>query len=96
MQYNGVKLEVFVMNDVTLTFSVPKSIADSLQAEAIKQNISLDSLLLDVIEEYFDTPDEQIIGDIREGLREGLRGDGLPALDVIAMIRKKISDESED
>ena len=44
-------------------------------------------------EEYEDTPDEQIIADIREGLREALNGKAIPADEAMALLRKQIADE---
>jgi len=83
------------IEELTLTLRIPKSIADGLRAEATKLNIPLASLIADVIEDYVDTPDSEIFTDIREGLREASQGGGLPALDTIAMIRKKLGDESK-
>ncbi len=42
------------------------------------------------LEDDLDTPNDEIIEDIRDGLREALRGEGLSALETLAAIRKKI------
>jgi predicted transcriptional regulator len=43
--------------------------------------------------DYEDTPDEKIVADIQEGLRQVLDGEGIPAEEAMALIRKQIAEE---
>lgn len=77
---------------------------ERLQAEADRLQASLGDVVREAIEEYLDisdeveledTPDEKIIADIREGLRQALNGEGVPADEALASLREKLADEQK-
>ncbi|MCU0463278.1 MAG: hypothetical protein MUF38_01780 [Anaerolineae bacterium] len=76
--------------ELTLTLKVSKEVTDGLRAEALRQKSSLDSVVMEDIEDYLDTPTSQILADIREGVSESARGGGVPALEAIAAICRKL------
>lgn len=80
---------------------LPPEVYERLQAEAQRQQVSLNEVVRDAIEEYLtvddeeyeDTPDEKIIADIRQGLHEAMTGQVIPADEAMALLRKQIADE---
>jgi predicted transcriptional regulator len=83
---------------------LPPEVYERLQAEANRLQSSLSDVVREAIEEYLDisdeeeyedTPDEKIIADIREGLRQALNGEGVPADEALAALRKKLADEQK-
>ncbi|MCA0456869.1 MAG: ribbon-helix-helix protein, CopG family [Chloroflexi bacterium] len=83
---------------------LPPEVYERLQAEATRLQASLSDVVREAIEEYLDipddedyedTPDEQIIADIRQGLHEALTGQTIPADEAMALIRKQIADEQD-
>ncbi len=80
---------------------LPPEVYERLQAEATRLQASLSEVVREAIEEYLDmpdddyedTPDEKIIADIREGLRQALNGEAVPAEEALAVLRKKLADE---
>lgn len=83
---------------------LPPEVYKRLQAEATRLQASLSEVVREAIEEYLDipddeeyedTPDEQILADIREGLRQALNGEALPADEALNALRKKLADEQQ-
>jgi predicted transcriptional regulator len=83
---------------------LPPEIYERLQAEAERLQTSLGNVVREAIEEYLDipdedeyedTPNEKIILDIQEGLRQALNGEGIPAEEALASLRKKLADEQK-
>jgi predicted transcriptional regulator len=82
---------------------LPPEIYERLQAEADRLKASLGDVVREAIEEYLDasddeyedTPDEKVLADIREGLRQALNGETIPADEALVSLRKKLADEQE-
>jgi predicted transcriptional regulator len=83
---------------------LPPEIYERLQAEAERLQTSLGNVVREAIEEYLDipdedeyedTPNEKIILDIQEGLRQALNGEGIPAEEALTSLRKKLADEQK-
>lgn len=69
---------------------------ERLQAESVRLQIPLNTLVQEAVEEYLDlleetpedTPDEKIIADFKQAWHEAMTGQTVPAREALAAIRK--------
>jgi predicted transcriptional regulator len=84
-----------------ITIELSETLMALLQAEAEKQQISVNTLIQDAIMEYLygeepeyeDTPDEEILAGLREALEQLKRGEYRPAREAMAEIRRELEEE---
>lgn len=89
------------MSDQTVELKISSETLERLQIKAQVEGRSLPDLMREAIETYLDddeiedTPDEEILEAIREGMKAALSGQrGRPAREVLDEIRRELADES--
>ena len=86
---------------VEIVLSLPEDIVVRLEAEGERQNTPLNTLITEAVRDYLmtfappdeETPDDQIIAGIREGMRQALRGQVRPAMETLEEIEREFADE---
>lgn len=67
-----------------IELSISDEVLEYLQNEAGRRSISLDVVVSEVIEDYFEDPtDEQILESLKRGMQQALAGDVRPAHEVL-------------
>lgn len=92
------------MSDQTVELQISSETLERLQVKAEIEGRSLLDLMREAIEAYLDdedeiedTPDEEIIEAIREGMKAALSGQrGRSAREVLNEIRRELAEESDD
>lgn len=77
-----------------ITVQLPDDTLQRLREEAEREQLPLDTIVLAAVEIYLDgdetdTPDEEILADIRQSMHEVRAGQTLPVEDVIQLVEAK-------
>ena len=82
-----------------LTVQLPDDVLTRLQNAAERQQIPLDDLVREVIESYLAEDDEptkeELLDDLRQGMRDAVAGRTRPADEVIEELRRKHSTNAD-
>ncbi len=78
---------------------LPADLYERLNAEAERQNLPIENVVREAIAEYLadeleDTPDAAIEAAFRQGWREAMTGQTIPAREALAALRDLDEDES--
>jgi len=85
------------MTILEIKLSISDEILAYLQQEAQDRNISLDVVVSETLEAYFDEPsDEEILSSIKIGMREALAGNYRPAHEVLDEIENEMLDDANN
>ena len=85
------------METIDLRLKISQEIAGYLQVEARNRRISLDQVVSDVLTDYFtEQSEDEILDDIRIGMRQALVGEGSPAREVLAEVDREVTGEAHD
>ncbi|MHB8626117.1 MAG: hypothetical protein ACYDEO_07930 [Aggregatilineales bacterium] len=85
-----------------LALQVPDSLLARLQNEAKRQHVSLDDLMLEVIDDYLaDSQDDEptkaeILEGLREGMRDALAGRTHSAREILDEVRRELEADAND
>lgn len=94
-----------MLSTIDLKEVLQPSDLERLEAEAARQNIAPSDVIRIAVEAYLDeveaeeledTPDEKILADLQEAWHEVQAGLAIPADEVLAALRKKLSDERSE
>lgn len=67
-----------------IILKLPDAMIQRLQQEAERRHVGLDEMINAALETYFDEPtDEEILENLRQGMREALAGNVRPAHEVL-------------
>jgi predicted transcriptional regulator len=84
------------MTTLDLKLSVSDEVLEYLQREAGKRKVSLDTVVSDVLEDYFDDPsNEEILASIKRGMQQALRGEGRPAHEFLDELEREMGDDAD-
>jgi hypothetical protein len=81
-----------------LKLNISLALLERLEAEAKHQNLALSQVVEEALEQYLDiedTPDEEILEDLRQALLDVRAGRTRPAREVLAEIRKELEDDAK-
>ena len=86
---------------LTVQLTLSKKLARIITQEAQDRNVSVDDLISQYLEAYYepeyeDTPDEQILADLRQGFRDIKKGNYRPAREFLAELKNETDDEDAD
>ena len=85
------------METIDLRLKISQEIARYLQEEARNRRISLDQVVSDVLTDYFaEQTEDEILEDIRIGMRQALIGEGRPAREVLAEVNRELTGDAHD
>ncbi|MDX2075348.1 MAG: hypothetical protein SFZ02_02875 [bacterium] len=78
---------------LTVQITLSKKLARIITQEAKDKNVSVDDLISQYLEAYYepeyeDTPDEQILADVREGFRDIKKGNYRPAREFLEELKR--------
>lgn len=80
------------METFDLRLEISQEIASYLNEEARNRGITLDQAVSDVLTDYFaEQTEDEILEDIRIGMRQALMGDGRPAREVLAEVDLEVT-----
>ena len=80
-----------MMTTIELKLNIPDDLLATLQREAESRDMPLDTIVVDLLRDYFDEPtDEEILQGIREGMRDALRGNTRPAREFLDELDRDI------
>ncbi|MYE27355.1 MAG: hypothetical protein F4X87_09125 [Chloroflexi bacterium] len=86
-----------MMATINLRLEISQKIASYLQEEARNRRISLDQVVSDVLTDYFaEQTEDEILEDIRIGMRQALIGEGRPAREVLAEVDREVTGDAHD
>ncbi|MCY3980161.1 MAG: hypothetical protein OXG23_18820 [Chloroflexi bacterium] len=86
-----------MMATINLRLEISQEIASYLQEEARNRRISLDQVVGDVLTDYFaEQTEDEILEDIRIGMRQALIGEGRPAREVLAEVDREVTGVARD
>ncbi len=84
-----------MMATINLRLEISQEIASYLQEEARNRRISLDQVVSDVLTDYFaEQTEDEILEDIRIGMRQALIGEGRPAREVLAEVDREVTGDA--
>jgi len=79
------------MTSLQITLNLSPEVLERLQEAAEARNLSLDVVINDAIQDYFDEPTkEEILDTMRQSLREGLAGQVRPVDEVLAELKAEL------
>ncbi len=85
------------MATINLRLEISQEIASYLQEEARNRRISLDQVVSDVLTDYFaEQTEDEILEDIRIGMRQALIGEGRPAREVLAEVDREVTGDAHN
>ena len=85
------------MTMLDLKVNLSDKLVEHLQQEAATRQISLDVIVGEVLEEYFEEPTEaEILESLRIGMQQALAGDHRPALEVLDEIDREMIGHADD
>ncbi|MCY3798536.1 MAG: hypothetical protein OXG84_12050 [Chloroflexi bacterium] len=86
-----------MMATINLRLEISQEIASYLQEEARNRRISLDQVVSDVLTDYFaEQTEDEILEDIRIGMRQALIGEGRPAREVLAEVDREVTGDAHN
>ena len=78
------------MTIVDIKLSLSEDVLAQLKREAKRRNVSLDVVVSETLEVYFDEPtDDEILAEIRTGMQQALAGEYQSAHDVLDAIERE-------
>lgn len=84
------------MTSVELKLSVPDDILASLQNEAQRRNVSLDTVVSLLVADYFEeSSDEEILASLRRSLAQALAGNVRPAHEALDELEREMGDNAD-
>ena len=79
------------MTSLQITLNLSPEVLERLQEAAEARNLSLDVVINDAIQDYFDEPTkEEILDTMRQSLHEGLAGQVRPVDEVLAELKAEL------
>lgn len=83
------------MTTLELKLKLSDEILEYLQREAQQRQLSLDTVVSAVLEDYFDEPsDEEILVGLRRSMQQALAGNFRPAREVLDEIDREMGDDA--
>lgn len=85
------------METFDLRLEISQEIVSYLHEEARNRGITLDQVVSDVLTDYFaELTEDEILEDIRIGMRQALMGEGSPAREVLAEVDREVTGDAHD
>lgn len=82
------------MTTLELKLSLSDEVLEYLRQEAGKRNVSLDTVVSELLADYFEEPDEaHILTSIKRGMKQALAGQGRPAHEVLDEIEEEFGED---
>lgn len=89
-----------MMTTIDIKLTLPKAMLAELQQEAQRRKVSLDSVVSEMLTDYFDDPDDpsedEILARIRAAFEDDLMGRVRPAEDVLAELRRELKIDADE
>jgi predicted transcriptional regulator len=93
---NGESINMTI-HKLELELNVSDEVWGYLQNEAQRRHISLDKVVSEVLEDYFDDPsDEEILASIRQGMEEALAGRVRPVDEVLVELKQEFDFDADE
>ena len=84
------------MTTLELKLNLPDEVLAYLQREAGNRNMPLDDVVSEVVAEYFEeTTKEEILGDIRQSMKDVLAGNVRSIDDVLAELKEEFDFDAD-
>jgi predicted transcriptional regulator len=84
------------MTTLELKLRLSDEVLEYLQREAGKRNVSLDTVVSDVLTDYFDDPsEEEILASIKRGMKQALQGEGRPAHEFLDELEREMGEDAD-
>ncbi len=84
------------MTQIELKLTLSETILAQLRDIAQQRGLSVDAIVSEVVEDFFDDPtDEEILQGIREGMLDALAGRTRPAREVLAELKQNRSGNAD-
>ena len=80
-----------------LRLEISQEIAGYLQEEAKKRGVSVGQVVGDILTDYFaELTEDEILDNIRIGMRQAFAGQGRPAREVLAEVEREVTGDARD
>jgi len=84
------------MTTVDIKLRISDEVLEYLQREAGDRQVSLDTVVSAVLEDYFDDPaEETILASLKRSMEQVLAGDFRPAHDVLDELEREAGDDAD-
>jgi len=85
------------MKPIDVTLHISDEVLGYLQREAEQRKVSLDVVVSDVLEEYYDDPsEEEILHHMRIAVQQGLAGDVIPIDEALAQLKEEFDFDADE